>query len=303
MTDAPSHPGDTPLTATFVSLFPDSVRSHTDTSILGRAQKSGRLAVKGVQIRDFATDKHRTVDDTPCGGGAGLVMRVDVVRAAIDAALEDSPVPRARTRVIALDPTGVRFDNAQAKRLGQYAHLVFVCGRYEGFDARVYDAIDEAVSIGDFVLTGGELAATVVLDAVARFVPGVLGNAASHVDESHAAGLLEHRQYTRPVTHDGATVPAVLLSGNHAAIAEARAADALHRTRLHRPDLAAQLPAPPAGKAGKAMRKIHALAEGHEAPTPGHQTGPLAPAYEVNGEGTPSADASGAGDTAEAPGA
>lgn len=225
------------LIATFLTLFPESLRSVVDASILGRAQKAGVLQVGSIDMREFSTNKHRTVDDSPAGGGAGMVLRVDVVVPAIRAALRRHP-EAARPRVILLDARGPVFTQADARRLARMDHLVFVCGRYEGIDARAEASVDEVLSIGDYVLTGGELPALVVLDAVARMLPGVLGNEESALHESHAdEALLEHRQYTRPVEFEGASVPPVLLAGNHKAIADARRKDALLMTRQRRPDL------------------------------------------------------------------
>jgi tRNA (guanine37-N1)-methyltransferase len=216
------------LRATIVSLFPESLHGVWQASILGRATRAGTLVVDDVQIRDFAEDKHRTVDDTPAGGGPGMIMRADVVERALQAASAAHAGREQRT--LLLDAAGSRFDNEAAERLAGYEHLVLLCGRYEGVDARVHDLVDEVLCVGDFVLTGGELAAAIVVDAVARHVPGVLGNASSADDESHRRGLLEHRQYTRPIAHGGA-------SGDHARIARARRKDALARTRQARPDL------------------------------------------------------------------
>lgn len=233
-----------PFAATFVTLFPEAVRSYTSSSILGRAQKADRLVVDDVQIRDFALDKHKNVDDSPCGGGPGLVMRIDVVERALHAAIERDEeaagTPR-RHRVVLFDAAGKTFTQADAERLATYDHVVFLCGRYEGIDARIHDVVDERISIGDFVLTGGEVAGMVVLDATARCLPGVLGNDASAVDESFENGLLEHRQYTRPITHNGRSVPEVLTSGNHGLIDKARRKDQLLRTQRLRPDLFADV--------------------------------------------------------------
>lgn len=227
------------LVASFITLFPESIRGVTDASILGRAQKAGLLEVETVQLRDFAEDKHRTVDDTPCGGGPGMILRFDVVSRALDdvIARDQARGEGRRRRVIALEAAGPRFDQARAGELAEFEHLVFLCGRYEGFDARIHSRIDEVVSVGDFVLTGGELAALAVLDATARLVPGVLGNKESSEEESFTSGLLEHRQYTRPVEHAGLKVPDVLLSGDHKKIAAARRRDALARTQAVRPEL------------------------------------------------------------------
>jgi tRNA (guanine37-N1)-methyltransferase len=240
------------LRCTVVGLFPEMLRAMTDASILGRAQKQGILVLDEVQIRDFADDKHRSVDDTPCGGGPGMILKPDVLLRAVRfaAGLPSSSQATApgtaevnddaTRRIVLLDPAGKRFGQADANRYASLRHLILVCGRYEGVDARVYPMVDEIVSIGDYVLTGGELAAAVILDATARQIKGVLGNDESTRSESHMAGILEHRQYTRPIVHDGQAVPTVLLEGNHARIEKARRKDALLRTRRLRPDLFAE---------------------------------------------------------------
>lgn len=225
------------LTATFVSLFPESVDSIVNSSILGRAIKASHLEIQKIQIRDYATSKHRTVDDTPYGGGPGQLMRVDVVANAIKAAKTHAS---HNTRVILMDPAGVPFSNAKARELASYEHLIFVCGRYEGIDARIEHYVDESISIGDYILTGGELPALVVLDATARYIPQVLGNEASADSESMQESLLEYRQYTRPVEFEGHTVPEVYQAGHHAEIAKARRLDQLERTQQNRPDLFAK---------------------------------------------------------------
>ncbi|MCP4500597.1 MAG: tRNA (guanosine(37)-N1)-methyltransferase TrmD [Deltaproteobacteria bacterium] len=234
-----------PFTATFVSIFPEVVRSYVSASILGRAQRAEKLLVEEVAIRDFALDKHKNVDDSPCGGGPGLVMRIDVVERALAHAikLDDQAAngtPRKR-RVLLFDAAAKPFTQKDAKRLATYDHLVLLCGRYEGIDARIHDLVDERVCIGDYVLTGGELAGMVVLDATVRHLPGVLGNEASAEDESFADGAVEHRQYTRPIEHKGRRVPTILTSGNHPLIAKARRKDQLLRTKFSRPDLYANL--------------------------------------------------------------
>jgi tRNA (guanine37-N1)-methyltransferase len=213
-------------------------------SILGRAQRAGLLEVDDVQIRDFAEGKHKSVDDSPSGGGPGLVMRVDVVVAAVREAVrrDEERGPSRRRRVISLDAAGARFTQDDAARLAGYDHLVLLCGRYEGIDARVEAYVDESLAIGDYVLTGGELAAAVILDATAREVPGALGNESSSAEESHKQGRLEHRQYTRPNEFEGRRVPAVLLSGDHRRIARARRKDGLARTIERRPDLVGARP-------------------------------------------------------------
>ena len=230
------------MRVTFLTLFPELIEPVVSTSILGRARESGAFVVDAVQLRDFSTNKHRTVDDSPAGGGAGMVLRVDVVVAAIEAVLEKNPVSRARTRVVLPDARGRTFAQGQARSWSvDVDHLVFVCGRYEGVDARVFGYVDDVVSTGDIVLTGGELPALLMTDAVVRLLPGVLGNVESSLHESHGDdGLLEHRHYTRPVVFRDQSLPAVLSSGNHALIDKARAKDALLLTRRHRPDLFAR---------------------------------------------------------------
>jgi len=229
---------------TIVTLFPELVDAVVGQGVLGRALQAGVASVRALQLRDFATDKHRSVDDNPAGGGAGMVLRVDVVAAAVRAAIAAADdVLAAETQVFFLDARGPVFDQHVARGLaGRVRHLVLVCGRYEGFDHRAfglhYGVPTGLLSIGDLVLTGGELSALVVTDAVVRLLPGALGNDQSAIDESHAEdGLLEHRHYTRPVRFEGQGIPAVLLSGDHKKIAQARAKDGLLLTRALRPDL------------------------------------------------------------------
>jgi tRNA (guanine37-N1)-methyltransferase len=218
------------MRVTILTLFPESLTSILDASILGRARKDGLVDVAAVDMRAFAGNKHNTVDDTPCGGGAGMVLRVDVV----DRALASVP---QRTRTILVDARGRPFTQADARAWSQEQHLAIVCGRYEGVDARAEAYVDDVVSVGDYVLTGGELAALVIVDATVRLLPGVLGNAASSVHESHSDGLLEHRQYTKPIEHAGRSVPPVLLGGNHRDIDRARRKDSILMTRRRRPEL------------------------------------------------------------------
>jgi tRNA (guanine37-N1)-methyltransferase len=226
------------LTATFLSLFPESIRSIVQSSILGRAVSAGILQIREVQIREYALDKQKKVDDSPCGGGPGQLMKVDVMVGALRAVLEKD---QKKTRIILMDPAGKLFTQEDAKRLAHYEQLIFVCGRYEGIDARVYYYVDEILSIGDYVLTGGELPALVMLDAVTRMVPDVLGNALSVISESHQNGMLEASQYTRPIDFEGHFVPQVSLSGNHRHIDQARLGEKLLRTQLIRPDLFSKL--------------------------------------------------------------
>lgn len=214
-----------------LTLHPDMVRPFVTSSILGRAVEAGHIEIGVHDIRDHATDRHRTVDDSPYGGGAGMVMKVDVVARALEA------VVRPDSHVVLTTPRGRVFEQAVARELSALPHLVLLCGHYEGIDHRIRTLVDDEISLGDFVLTGGEIAAAAIIDAVARLVPGVLGNAASARDESFADGLLEYPQYTRPRTWRGHEVPEVLLSGHHARIDAWRRAQAERITRERRPDL------------------------------------------------------------------
>ena len=216
-----------------LTLFPHMFPGPLGDSITGRALAEGLVTLRAVDKRSFATDRHRTDDDYPYGGGPGMVMRPGPVLAAIEA------VRRPESRPILLSPTGRLFRQPVAAELARETHLVLVCGRYEGIDERVRLLSGaEELSIGDFVLTGGELAAMVVLDAVMRLLPGVLASPEAWRDESHAGhGLLEYPQYTRPVEYDGVRVPEVLLSGHHAQVAAWRRRQALERTHERRPEL------------------------------------------------------------------
>lgn len=231
-----------------LTLHPELVRGPLSHSVLGRAVERGLLQIGVHDIRDHGLGRHRTVDDTPYGGGAGMVMRVDVVAAAIEAAR----TPGAR--VLLMSPAGAPLDQRTVRRLAGEAHLILVCGHYEGVDARIASVVDEQVSLGDFVLTGGEIAACAVVDAVARLQPGVLGNAASPQDESFAADLLEYPQFTRPREWRGLEVPEILLSGDHGRIAHWRRVQSEALTRDRRPDLwqrhLARATAPPAAVDG-----------------------------------------------------
>ena len=224
-----------------VSLFPEMFEAATGSGVLGRALEMGVRSLELVNPRDFATDRHRTVDDRPYGGGPGMVMKVEPLLAAIDAAVaavRDAAEPRPH--VVYLSPQGRRFDQAGARALAERSALVLVAGRYEGIDERVIEAVvDEELSIGDYVLTGGELPAMVVIDALSRHLPGTLGNAASSVAESHLDGLLDYPHYTRPENAGGRAVPPVLLAGDHGAVRRWRRQQALLRTWLRRPDMLA----------------------------------------------------------------
>jgi tRNA (guanine37-N1)-methyltransferase len=230
-----------------VALFPEILRSFASASIVGRAVDEGRVRFHEVQIRDFATGKHKTTDDTPYGGGSGMVMMAPPIVSALESLPDVPGDPPRRPRRLLLTPQGQPFTQATAHRLAQEPALALVCGRYEGFDERVRAFVDEEISIGDYVLTGGEVAAIVVVDAVVRLLPGVLGNVESIRAESHSEeGMLEYPQYTRPADFRGMTVPSVLLSGDHGRVARWRRWQALRRTRERRPDLFARLNLSPA---------------------------------------------------------
>ena len=230
-----------------LTLFPDTMRAMLGESILGRAQARGLLDIRCHQIRDYTENRQKQVDDYPYGGGWGQVMMAQPLKSCLDAALADSTVPKARRRVIYLSPQGATFTQAKARQLkADYDQLVLVCGHYEGVDERFIEAcVDEELSIGDFVLTGGELGAMVVTDCVCRMVPGVLSDTECYTGESHWAGRLEYPQYTRPETWEGRTVPEVLRGGNHAEIEAWRTRQSLERTLLKRPDLFQETPPTP----------------------------------------------------------
>jgi tRNA (guanine37-N1)-methyltransferase len=222
-----------------VTLFPELFGPFLETSFLGRAVSEGILRVHLEQLREHGLGKHRSVDDTPYGGGSGMVMRPDCTLAGIEAA-ELALGARVRPRRILLSPQGRPFDQAAARRLSELGALVLVCGRYEGFDERLRYFVDEELSVGDFVITGGEAAALCVLEAVVRLLPGVLGNADSTHEESFSPacrGMLEYPQYTRPATFAGYEVPEVLRSGDHGKVEQFRRRASRARTRARRPDL------------------------------------------------------------------
>ena len=226
------------FTAKIITLFPDAFPGTLGLSLTGKALDFGLWQLETIDLRTFGEGKHRNVDDTPAGGGAGMVLRPDVVDAAFRHARIGTPVDRARWPVIYLSPRGAPFTQATARHLAQAQGLTLLCGRFEGVDQRVLDHHQvEEISLGDFVLTGGEIAAQAILDATVRLIPGVLGNAASTEEESFSDGLLEHPHYTRPAVWEGQEIPAVLQSGNHAEIAKWRRAQAEALTRDRRPDL------------------------------------------------------------------
>ncbi|HEX2924693.1 MAG TPA: tRNA (guanosine(37)-N1)-methyltransferase TrmD [Ruminiclostridium sp.] len=218
-----------------LTLFPELFSTVMGESIIGRAQKNGLVQVNAVNIRDYTLDKHRKVDDYPFGGGNGMVMMCQPVIDAFNAITEGLV---QKPKVIYMSPQGRVLTQDMAKELSQQEHLILLCGHYEGIDERIIDEIvDEEVSIGDYVLTGGELPAMVLIDCVSRLIPGVLSTEGSYSDESHFNGLLEYPQYTRPADYNGKKVPDILLSGHHANIEKWRAQQSLDRTREKRPDL------------------------------------------------------------------
>ena len=217
-----------------LSVFPEVFEPYLGVSVLGRARRAGVFDFVAHELRDWTHDRHRTVDDAPFGGGQGMLMKPEPLFEAVD----DLSARGTRPHVVFFSPCGRRFDQRVAERLSREERLLFVCGRYEGMDERAYALADEVLSLGDYVLTGGELAALVVIDAVCRLLPGALGDEMSAVDESFSpAGLLEYAQYTRPASYRGMDVPEVLLSGDHARVAAWRRQSAIERTALWRPDL------------------------------------------------------------------
>ncbi|HEX6030912.1 MAG TPA: tRNA (guanosine(37)-N1)-methyltransferase TrmD [Tepidiformaceae bacterium] len=218
-----------------LTLFPDAFRGPLDVSIIKRAREAGLLDLHLHDIREHATDRHRTVDDYPFGGAQGMVMRVDVLVPALE---HVQSLAEPAGYVIYMSPQGELLNDGMVRELAEHERLVLVCGRYEGVDERfVEHCVDRQISIGDYVLTGGELPAMVLIDAVARHIPGALGDETSPEEESFADGLLEHPQYTRPAEYRGWTVPEVLLSGHHANIEKWKKEQRLERTRERRPDL------------------------------------------------------------------
>ena len=226
--------------ASVITIFPDMFPGPLGASLAGRARENGIWALEALDLRDHATDKHRSVDDTPAGGGPGMVMRADVIARALDVvAAQDASqaVSPARPRLL-MSPRGAPLTQARVAALAQGPGVVLLCGRFEGVDERVIAGRDlEEVSVGDYVLSGGELAAMVLIDACVRLMPGVMGEAGSLAEESFADGLLEYPQYTRPAVWEDRTIPEVLVGGDHAKVAAWRRAEAERLTRARRPDL------------------------------------------------------------------
>jgi len=224
-----------------LTTFPQMVEAIARESVIGRARLKGIVDIEGVNLRDFTEDKHRTTDDAPFGGGPGMVMKCEPVFKAVEALV--SRRGGGKPRILLMTPQGRRFDQKMAEELSRENHIIMICGRYEGVDERIREElVTDEVSIGDYVLTGGELAALVIIDAVARLLPGVLGDETSPESESFSSGLLEYPQYTRPAEYRGRKVPDVLLSGNHEEIRKWRRMKALERTLNRRPDLLENAP-------------------------------------------------------------
>jgi tRNA (guanine37-N1)-methyltransferase len=230
------------MRADVVTLFPEIFDGFLGGSFVGRAREAGKLDVRFRSPRDFGLGKHRSVDDTPYGGGSGMVMRVDVIVACMESLDADAPGGQRARRVL-LTPQGQPFGQAKARELATTGAIMLVCGRYEGFDERIRSHVDEEVSLGDFVMTGGEVAAMAVMEACIRLLPGVLGNESSTREESHSPesqGLLEYPHYTRPAEFRGQAIPEALLSGNHALIERWRREQSELRTKERRPDVFAR---------------------------------------------------------------
>ena len=220
-----------PFAATVLTLYPEMFPGPLGVSLAGKALSEGTWALDAVQMRDFASDKHRSVDDTPAGGGAGMVLKPDVLAAAVDSVADGRPI-------LAMTPRGKPLTQERIRELASGEGVILLCGRFEGFDERIFQArAIEPVSVGDYVLSGGELGAMIILDACVRLLPGVMGAASSGEEESFEQGLLEYPHYTRPVEWEGRTIPEVLRSGDHAKIAAWRRERAIEDTRLRRPDL------------------------------------------------------------------
>ena len=218
-----------------VTLFPELISAYFEDSLIKKARDKGILSINMHQMRDFSTDKHHQVDDAPYGGGAGMLLKVDVLGAAVEHVLSQTP---KKPMVVYLSPQGEKLNNTMARELAQEENIVLVCGRYEGVDHRFIELyVDREISIGDYVLSGGELAAAVVIDAVSRFVPGVVGKEESVSNDSLENSMLKYPQYTRPRTYKGLEVPEVLMSGNHAEIDKWRKGQSVNTTKKKRGDL------------------------------------------------------------------
>lgn len=218
-----------------LTLFPRMFEGPLGESIIGKAREKGLLEINVSNFRDYSDNKHQTVDDYPYGGGAGMLLKVQPVYDNIKAI--EAAAPKTKKRVILLDPAGKPFDQKMAEEFSTEEHLVFICGHYEGYDERIRSLVTDEVSLGDYVLTGGELGAMVMIDATVRLLPEVLGNQTSAQTDSHSTGLLEHPQYTRPAEFKGMKVPEVLMNGNHKLIEQWQLKESLRRTYQRRPDM------------------------------------------------------------------
>ncbi|MCO5495907.1 tRNA (guanosine(37)-N1)-methyltransferase TrmD [Enterococcus innesii] len=223
-----------------LTLFPRMFEGPLGESIIGKAREKGLLEINVSNFRDYSDNKHQTVDDYPYGGGAGMLLKVQPVYDNIKAI--EAAVPETKKRVILLDPAGKPFDQKMAEEFSTEEHLVFICGHYEGYDERIRSLVTDEVSLGDYVLTGGELGAMVMIDATVRLLPEVLGNQTSAQTDSHSTGLLEHPQYTRPAEFNGMKVPEVLMNGNHKLIEQWQLKESLRRTFQRRPDMLENYP-------------------------------------------------------------
>lgn len=223
-----------------LTLFPRMFEGPMGESIIGKAQDKGLLEINVSNFRDYANNKHKTVDDYPYGGGAGMLLKVQPIYDNLKAI--EAKTPTVKKRVILLDPAGKKFDQSVAEEFSKEDHLIFICGHYEGYDERIRSLVTDEISLGDYVLTGGELGAMVMIDATVRLLPDVLGNETSAQTDSHSTGLLEHPQYTRPAEFEEMKVPEVLMNGNHKLIASWQLKESLRRTYLRRPDMLAQFP-------------------------------------------------------------
>lgn len=221
-----------------LTLFPRMFDGPMGESIIGKARAKNLLEINVSNFREFSDNKHQTVDDYPYGGGAGMLLKVQPIYDNLKAIEKEEPT--TKKRIILLDPAGRRFDQKMAEEFSQEEHLVFICGHYEGYDERIRSLVTDEVSLGDYVLTGGELGAMVMIDATVRLLPDVLGNNVSAQTDSHSTGLLEHPQYTRPAEFQGEKVPEVLMNGNHKLIEQWQLKESLRRTYLRRPDLLQQ---------------------------------------------------------------
>lgn len=221
-----------------ITLFPEFFEQLKNHSIIGRAIGSGKVELVTHNLRDYASDKYKSVDDHPYGGGPGMVLRFDVLlRALSDVKAKLKVESPSSTKVILLTPQGQVYQQSKARELSHEHNIILICGHYEGFDERIREYVDLEISIGDYVLTGGEIPAMAIIDSVVRLLPGVLGDDTSSHDESHSEGLLEYPQYTRPSSYDGKEVPEILLSGDHKRIEAWRRKEAIKRTKNRRPDL------------------------------------------------------------------